>query len=196
MREGDETAARAIYKYIEPTVSQSLFRVDPADRDDVIQEIFQRIFENLHRFEGRSPLLHWCARIARNTSFSHVKGYVRERSFFDRLASVFGKPPRGAAEEDIFDQANEPPPDASDWIFGGGSGSDEMDDRTLHCLNESLAALDETDRSIVQHIIYGGCTFKKIGLMLGLPLNTAYSKYRKAIETIKRQFTKCMKGGM
>lgn len=68
-RRGDETAWRhlvdGLYPLVAGIIRNHLRRV--ADRDDVAQEVFVKIFANLGQFQGRQPFEHWVSRITLNT---------------------------------------------------------------------------------------------------------------------------------
>lgn len=53
--------------------------VNHEDADDVVQNIFIRIFQNLEKFRGESTLYTWIYRIAINEIYSHLKA-VKKRT--------------------------------------------------------------------------------------------------------------------
>ena len=67
-RNGDESAWRelvdSLYPLVAGTIRNHLRR--EADRDDVAQEVFVRIFANLGQYAGRQPFDHWVSRITLN----------------------------------------------------------------------------------------------------------------------------------
>ena len=67
-RNGDELAWRELvdllYPLVAGTVRNHLRR--EADRDDVAQEVFVKIFANLGQYAGRQPFDHWVSRITLN----------------------------------------------------------------------------------------------------------------------------------
>ena len=42
------------------------------DAEDVTQEVFIKVYQNLHTFDGRSSLYHWISRIARNQCLNYL----------------------------------------------------------------------------------------------------------------------------
>lgn len=52
-------------------------------------------------------------------------------------------------------------------------------------LNECVALLPREQREIILLKIWGGLTFKEIGELLDLPMNTAASRYRYALEKLR-----------
>jgi RNA polymerase sigma-70 factor (ECF subfamily) len=67
-RRGDETAWRqlveALYPLVAGIIRNHLRRV--ADREDVAQEVFVKIFANLGQYGGHQPFDHWVSRITLN----------------------------------------------------------------------------------------------------------------------------------
>lgn len=65
---GDEVAWRqlveALYPLVAGIIRNHLRR--EADRDDVAQEVFVKIFAHLGQYQGRQPLEHWVSRITLN----------------------------------------------------------------------------------------------------------------------------------
>lgn len=58
------------------------FRIDAAERDDLEQEIFLRVYRHLGRFEGKSKLSTWIAKIAVNVCLNY-----RQRKRPDMIAA-------------------------------------------------------------------------------------------------------------
>jgi len=44
-----------------------------ADEQDLVQEVFMKVFANIHRFRGEQPFPHWVARISINTCLDHLR---------------------------------------------------------------------------------------------------------------------------
>lgn len=53
------------------------------DVEDICQEVFIKVFRKLKRFRGESKLSTWIARIAYNTSISHVRKANRNECSYD-----------------------------------------------------------------------------------------------------------------
>ena len=57
------------------------FTLKREDAEELSQEIFLKIFENLHRYDGSYPLLAWVVSLARNLCIDRYRRRKRERSF-------------------------------------------------------------------------------------------------------------------
>lgn len=57
------------------------FTLKREDAEELSQEIFLKIFENLHRYEGSFPLVAWIVSLSRNLCIDRYRRLKRERSF-------------------------------------------------------------------------------------------------------------------
>jgi RNA polymerase sigma-70 factor (ECF subfamily) len=77
--ERDESAARALMELLYPQVARIArshlpFRMEEAD---LVQEIFAKLFLNLHRYDSRLPLENWVSRLAINVCRDHLRARAR-----------------------------------------------------------------------------------------------------------------------
>lgn len=73
--EGDSDAFRVIVRQYGRMVTHIVARMiyDRAEREDLAQEVFLRVYENLGGFEFRSRMSTWIARIAYNTCLNFLE---------------------------------------------------------------------------------------------------------------------------
>ena len=57
------------------------FTLKREDAEELAQEIFLKVFENLHRYDGYFPLVAWLVSIARNLCIDRYRRLKREKSF-------------------------------------------------------------------------------------------------------------------
>ncbi|HVV73852.1 MAG TPA: sigma factor, partial [Verrucomicrobiae bacterium] len=64
-RQRDQDAARSLVEYLSPFVTRIVRRKLPrgAAEEDLVQEIFSKMFEKLDQYRGEVPLNHWVSRI-------------------------------------------------------------------------------------------------------------------------------------
>jgi RNA polymerase sigma-70 factor (ECF subfamily) len=79
LRERDESAARDLMALLYPHVARIArshlpFRMDEAD---LVQEIFAKLFLNLHRYDARLPLENWVSRVSINVCRDHLRARAR-----------------------------------------------------------------------------------------------------------------------
>lgn len=66
VRSGDQTAARELVEYLTPMVTRIVKSRKPwrmAD-EDLMQEVYLKMFSRLHQYKGQVPFRHWVSRIA------------------------------------------------------------------------------------------------------------------------------------
>src|SRR5262245_64934804 len=51
------------------------------DAEELSQEIFLKVFENLHRYDGGFPLVAWILSVSRNLCIDRYRRRKREKSF-------------------------------------------------------------------------------------------------------------------
>ncbi|MDQ6926155.1 MAG: sigma-70 family RNA polymerase sigma factor, partial [Candidatus Eremiobacteraeota bacterium] len=62
--------------------------VTPTDVEDLAQEVFMRLYRNLHRFRGQSSFYTWLYRITVNVFFDHNKKRKRADVRLQRLQNA------------------------------------------------------------------------------------------------------------
>ena len=73
-RQGDEDAARALFRHLYPLVARVVRSHLPrrTSPEDLAQTVFMKVFANLDKFSGTVPLEHWVSRIAVNTCLNQL----------------------------------------------------------------------------------------------------------------------------
>jgi RNA polymerase sigma-70 factor, ECF subfamily len=82
-RKGDDEAWRQMVDHMGQKVYSVAyhFTLKREDAEELSQEIFLKIFENLHRYDGSFPLAAWVLSVARNLCIDRYRRRKRERSF-------------------------------------------------------------------------------------------------------------------
>jgi RNA polymerase sigma factor (sigma-70 family) len=87
VRQGDETAARRLVESLYPKVIQIVRNHKPktVDEEDLMQDIFLKMFSKIEQFKGSQPFDHWVSRIAVNTCYDRLRQQKARRvlSFSD-----------------------------------------------------------------------------------------------------------------
>jgi RNA polymerase sigma-70 factor, ECF subfamily len=80
--DGQEAAYETLIARFEHPIFNLVSRLtnDPGDAPDVVQEVFLKVFRNVHSFRGQSSLKTWIYRIAVNESRNHRRWFGRHRS--------------------------------------------------------------------------------------------------------------------
>ena len=82
-RKGDDEAWRELVdRFGQKVFSVAYhFTLKREDAEELTQEIFLKVFENLHRYDGSFPLVAWLVSISRNLCIDRYRRLKRERSF-------------------------------------------------------------------------------------------------------------------
>ena len=74
INQGNTEATNALIERLRPTILKCIRRRLPRwmDEEDLMQNVFAKIFSHLHQFSGSVPLEHWVSRIAINTSLNQI----------------------------------------------------------------------------------------------------------------------------
>jgi len=82
-RKGDDDAWRELVDRFGPKVYAIAyhFTLRREDAEELSQEIFLKLFENLHRYDGGFPLVAWVLSVSRNLCIDRYRRKKREKSF-------------------------------------------------------------------------------------------------------------------
>ncbi len=149
-----------IYNYVYRNIGNS------ADAEDITQETFLKVWKNIKKFDREKNFKPWIFQIAKNTiiDFSRKKKLVS----FSRFENSDGK---NLLLEGLAGSAVHP--------------SENIDDRGL--LNNVIDALSLRDRAIFSYR-YNSFNFSEIAKLLGEPVNTIKSRYRRAVSSLRKKF--------
>ena len=133
--------------------------------DDVSQDVFSAVARQLGRFEGRSSLRTWVFGIAQNIASNHRRARARKQ---DRLEPLVG-------------QVVSPEPSPLAHTEGR-----EAADAVL----EFCEGLEEQRRAVFVLGLLEGVPAPEIAALLGIPLNTVYSRMRTLRDGLERHLSK------
>ena len=82
-RKGEDDAWRELVDRFGPKVYAIAyhFTLKREDAEELSQEIFLKLFENLHRYDGGFPLVAWVLSVSRNLCIDRYRRKKREKSF-------------------------------------------------------------------------------------------------------------------
>jgi RNA polymerase sigma-70 factor (ECF subfamily) len=132
--------------------------------DDVSQDVFSTVARQLGRFEGRSSLRTWVFGIVQNIASNHRRARARKH---DRLEPLDG---------------HVVSPDPSPLAHTEGR---EAADAVL----EFCEGLEESRRAVFVLGLLEGVPAPEIAALLGIPLNTVYSRMRTLREGLERHLS-------
>lgn len=130
------------------------------DADDLLQEIFIKVWKSLPSFRGDSDPFTWLWRIATNETISHLrKARVREALSFSRL---------DAEAERVSDP---------DPFFDG--------DAALRSLRKALIKLPDKQRMVFAMRYYEELSYEQISEITGTSVGALKASYHIAFEKVK-----------
>ncbi len=79
VQSGDEAAARALMETLHPRVAAIVrHHLPPREAaEDLVQDVFVKVFQNLAKFRRDLPLENWVSRIASNTCIDRLRAHRR-----------------------------------------------------------------------------------------------------------------------
>ena len=79
VRAGDQAAARALVEWVQPVVLRIVRARRPRRmaEEDLMQEVFMKLFARLGQYQGEAPFTHWVSRIAVTTCLDHWRAQQR-----------------------------------------------------------------------------------------------------------------------
>ncbi len=149
---------------------------DPADAEDVTQDVFVKVFRNAESFRESSSFKTWLYRIATNESSNRRRWFSRHRRWEVNESSM-----RDAANalSGRF-RCTGPTPFEQTW---------NREHRDI--LNEALRALDPRYREAVVLRDIEGFSYSEIAETLGVALGTVKSRILRGREALKRYLLRC-----
>jgi RNA polymerase sigma-70 factor (ECF subfamily) len=91
VREGDDSAAIALYRRARPQVEKTILSVlgrRDCDHDDLVQVSFVMLVRSMASFRGECSLDTWTSRITARALFKHLRRRSSDARVFDRSADV------------------------------------------------------------------------------------------------------------
>jgi RNA polymerase sigma-70 factor (ECF subfamily) len=139
------------------------------EAEDLVQEIFLKMFKSLDTFDRRANFQTWLVSVSRNLCIDHYRSVRKERQTIDRAVD-----------------ASELSPASTD---PGPMAALEQRDR-LTLLRDALAALPEALRTAVLMRDIHELSYQEIADRLGLPQGTVKSRINRGRAELARQIRK------
>ncbi len=151
-------------------VSHIVFRLvaNQADREDICQEVFVKVYRNLASFQSKSKLSTWIGRIAYNTSINHLE--KKRVPLLDDISS----------EEKGID--NEPSAQISPFDSARQTEMSEI-------LREAIMMLPTQYQMVVTLFHLEEMSYQEISEVMGLPEGTLKSHLFRARKLLKKGLT-------
>lgn len=142
-----------------------------AEAEDITQETFLKVWRNLAKFRPEGSIKPWIFAIARNTAFD----FLRKKKAI---------PISFLAEEETTNP--------EDWLPDPDPLPDELFEKkeTREALEKALSELRPEYREAVLLHLSEDLTFEEIAKIVGRPMNTVKSQYRRALAHLTKILSK------
>jgi len=179
-REGDSHALNELIERHTRLVYSFSYRLigSAEGAQDVTQETFIKAWKNLKRYDEKQSFATWILSIARNTSIDWLR---------KKKSLVFSDMERDDAEDtrDSFEQRIPDELPLPHEVFEMNELGDTLDD--------ALKQISLDRRTIILLRHREGLAFEEIATIVGKPLNTVKSQYRRALKTLRDYLTERQK---
>ena len=137
--------------------------------EDVVQEVFIKIYRNLASYRGDSKLSTWIYRIARNEAINAVS---RSRPYFETLDESSGHVSREKNPEERLEQK-----------------------RSKRFLEQLLVPLDEQHRTAIELRYIGEKSYAEIAEIMDIPIGTVKTNIYRAKAAMKKRLSVIQSSG-
>ena len=178
--EGQEAAYEALIERFEHPIFNLVARLtnDPGDAADVVQEVFLKVFRNVHTFRGQSSLKTWIYRIAVNESRNHRRWFGRHRS-----------------REIALDPAPGETHSSMDWLPDPARSPMELaiDHERATLMEAALAEINPNYRAALVLRELEGLSYEEIADILETSLGTVKSRILRGREALQTRLNERVK---
>ncbi|MFH2107366.1 MAG: sigma-70 family RNA polymerase sigma factor [Chrysiogenia bacterium] len=173
---GDRQAFRVFIEKYQRLVAAIVFRMvyNTADREELSQEIFLKIFKNIKEFQGSAKISSWIGRIASNTCINHLRK--------KRLPLFADVSPVGQELENVAGTGLTP-----EYL-------NERDDSSRN-LQREIEKLPAHYRLILTLFHFSEMNYEEIGQTLNLPSGTVKSHLFRARQKLRERLLPAVQEG-
>lgn len=177
-RRGDREAFEPLFSLFRGPLYAYLARTtgDRHEAEDLLQDVFVRLIENLDRYEESGRFEAWIFRIAAN----RVRDWARRRKHAERtLSGVPGAGDGDGPAPGVVDRSVEAPPETQ-MIAG----------EEVRLLELAMAQLEAEERQVLTLRHYGDLSFREIADIMGSPLGTILAKSHRALLKLRDKMSR------
>lgn len=176
---GDMKAFQSLVEDYQRLVCHVVFRMvhNEEDREEICQDVFVKVYQNLSKFEQKSKLSTWIGRIAYNTCINYLK--KKKVPLYDDVAlAEAGESGSGPDKGSYLDR-----------VPGEAKLADETvtDKEMYKFLHEEIAQLPVQYRAILTLYHMDDLSYQEIGEIMSLPDGTVKSYLFRARKLLKER---------
>ncbi len=176
LRSGIESAYEELIERFQQPVYGMVFRLlgNQSDACDVVQDVFLKVFRNVHSFREQSSLRTWIYRIAVNEAHNHRRWFARHCR---REVPLEGE---RSDETQVHDFVTDPGPSPYHLALDG-------ENRAL--IEQALTRVKPAFRTAVVLRDIENLSYEEIAEILQLSLGTVKSRILRGREALRRELT-------
>jgi RNA polymerase sigma-70 factor (ECF subfamily) len=167
---GDENSLEILFRRYLRSIYSFAYRYigNPQGADDITQETFVKVWKNINRFDLKKSFKTWIFEIAKNTSIDFLK-----KKKLLPLSEIENEEGGNLSENIFIDQVDLP--------------DDILQKKDIEKkLNDAIMKLELKYRTVLLLYLNNGVTFQEISEILKEPLNTVKSRYKRAVDKLKK----------
>ncbi len=167
MQEKDKKAFSYLYKNYASIIFGTINRiiVDTAIAEDTMQEVFVKIWSNIHQYDAtKGKLFTWMINLTKNYAIDVVRSKA-----FKQQKMILG------SEEIVYNVSDE---------------TNYFEKLDKEAFKKTLNVLNEKQQQVVNLIYFQGYKQEEVATMLNIPLGTVKSRVRLAILELRKIMTK------
>jgi RNA polymerase sigma-70 factor (ECF subfamily) len=176
-RRGDDAAFRALVKRHQRGIFNFALRQVhvPSTAEDIVQEVFVRVVQNVGTFKEEARFTTWAYTIARNLCIDHLRKRVHRRH------PSLDAPAEGQSQD------GGDGPTLGEKVAASGAGADrQVIGKQLQAhITAAVEKLPEDQREVFLMRQVGELAFKEIADIVGVSENTVKSRMRYALERLQ-----------
>ena len=176
---GDDTAFEALVLRHQNRVYAFCLRLlgDPAEAEDVAQDVFLTLYKSADTFRGDSAFSTWLLRIAKNQSLNRIKYLERRGRSMRRSIDELGDERMIRVDDGV-----ERRPDA---LLEGGE--------TAALVQQAIATLGEEHRVVLVLRDVEDLSYEEISQITGLPIGTVKSRIHRGRSALATRLERIFK---
>lgn len=179
LKEGRQEAYRVLVRQYQRRLFAIAYGItlDPEDSAEIVQDVFLKVYQRIHTFEGKSQLFTWLRRITVNQSLNWKRRWLRRFKWHHQPLE----------EDDGYGRGNIP------------SGSDTPEEEYLRqensaILDKGLKTLPEDARAVFVLKEIEGLSYDEIATVLGIKKGTVSSRIFYARKKLRANLSALLAG--
>jgi RNA polymerase sigma-70 factor (ECF subfamily) len=175
-RWGDSAAMERLIRKYHTRIYNVILRIcsNPDDAEELTQETFVKIIQNINKFEGRSSFYTWAFRIAVNLSINHSRRSVKLRTNSLDSGGENGGDSGKRLLKSVLEDPNSQNPEKI-----------ASDKELCELINQAIMRLDDYQRAVIVLRDISGMSYANIAEIMDIELGTVKSRISRARRNLR-----------